>query len=88
MSRFSAAAIFVSLVLIVAASAPVFAAKPCDDYPHGNPKEALRVLDEVEAFVPFGPPEESAYFEPAFAGWRNNLRCMADDSAMTLSVLS
>jgi hypothetical protein len=58
-----AAAVIASLVLIVAASPPVFAAKSCDDYQNGNPKEGLRVLDEVEALVPFVPPEQAAYFE-------------------------
>lgn len=51
------------VVPIVAASAPAFAAKSCDDNPTGNPKAALRLLDKVEAFVPFVPPEEAAYLE-------------------------
>ena len=64
MTRFSAAAAaLASLVLIIAASPPVFAAKLCDDNPLGNPKDGLRLLDEVEAFVPFVPPEQAAYFE-------------------------
>ena len=37
--------------------------KSCDDNPSGNPKDALRLLDKVEAFVPFVPPEEAAYLE-------------------------
>ena len=40
-----------------------FAMKSCDNEPAGNPKQALRTLDELEAFVPFVPPEEAAYFE-------------------------
>ena len=58
-----AAAAFAVFVPIIAASAPAVAAKSCDDNPSGNPKDALRLLDKVEAFVPFVPPEEAAYLE-------------------------
>jgi hypothetical protein len=53
-----AAAVFAPLVLVVAASTPVAAAKSCDDNPFGNPKDGLRLLDEVEAFVPFAPQKK------------------------------
>jgi hypothetical protein len=58
-----AAAAFAVFVPIVAASAPALAAKSCDDNPSGNPKDALRLMDKVEAFVPFVPPEEATYLE-------------------------
>lgn len=64
MTRFSAGAVVLaSLVVVAGTPLSAFAGKSCNDDPSGNPHEALQLLDEVEAFVPFVPPEDASYFD-------------------------
>ena len=63
MHRLCARIIFVAILF---AFSPLYA-KSCDDEPKGSPKLMLRVLDNIEPYVPFVPPEEVTYLDKEYA---------------------